>query len=274
VTTTPLLTPETYELLGAFYLGAAVEADPAAPRRPLLYDSRDLTTHGVVMGMTGSGKTGLCVTLLEEAAIDGIPSLVIDPKGDMANLLLGFPELRPEDFRPWIDPGEAMREGASVDEYASTLAHRWRRGLADWGQQPERIRLLHDNAEVALYTPGGHIATPVAVLRSFQAPPPEVVADFEAFRQRVAGTVQGLLALLGIDADPLTSREYMLFSNLLEHAWRQGQDLDLAGLLRQVQAPPFQTLGVMDLEMVFPAKDRLGLAMRMNGLLASPGFAV
>jgi hypothetical protein len=263
-----------YEKLGVFYLGK--EFDPAAGKladAPLLYDSRSLTTHAVCLGMTGSGKTGLCISLLEEAAIDGIPALCIDPKGDLGNLLLNFPALAPRDFEPWVDPGEAARKGVSVTDFAAQTAQKWREGLAEWDQQPERIQRLRDAADIAIYTPGSNAGLPLSVLRSFAAPPAAVLQDATALAERIAGVTSGLLTLIGRDADPLTSREHILIANLLDQSWRAGQNLDLAGLVAAVQKPPLTKLGALDLETFFPAKERLGLAMAINALLASPSFA-
>ncbi|MCO6453763.1 MAG: ATP-binding protein [Pirellulaceae bacterium] len=263
-----------YEKLGVFYLGRLHDLSSGTTRPdPLLYDSKDLTTHAVCVGMTGSGKTGLCLSLLEEAAIDGIPAIAIDPKGDLGNLLLTFPQLRPEDFRPWVDPQEATRHGMTADEYAADTARRWRQGLADWDQAPERIDRFRQSADVAIYTPGSSAGLPLTVLRSFAAPVAAVIEDSEALGQRIASSVSGLLALLGISADPLRSREHILLSNLLDRAWRAGRDLDLAGLIREIQKPPFEKVGLMDLESFFPAKERFELAMSLNNLLASPAFA-
>ena len=238
----------------------------------MLYDSKELTTHAVCVGMTGSGKTGLCLSLLEEAAIDGIPAIAIDPKGDLGNLLLSFPELRGEDFLPWVDPDEAARKGLSREQFAEQTAETWQEGLADWGQDGARIKRFRDAADLAIYTPGSNAGLPLTVLRSFAAPPPALIGQAEAYRERVASAVSGLLALLGIDADPITSREHILLANVLDHAWRAGRDLDMAGLIHAVQSPPFDKVGVIDLETFFPAKDRFALAMKLNNLLASPGL--
>jgi hypothetical protein len=262
-----------YEKLGAFYLGRAW--DPRAARATdelILYDSKDLTTHAVCVGMTGSGKTGLCVALLEEAAIDGIPAIAIDPKGDLGNLLLTFPELRPEDFRPWIDPAEAARAGQTVEQHANAVAERWRRGLGEWDQDAERIARLRAAADLALYTPGSTAGRPLQALRSLAAPSAAVAADADALRERVQASASGLLALLGIEADPIRSREHILLSTLVDRAWREGRSLELGALVAEIQRPPFERLGVMDLESFFPAADRMGLALALNGLLASPGF--
>jgi hypothetical protein len=223
--------------------------------------------------MTGSGKTGLCLSLLEEAAIDGIPAIAVDPKGDIGNLLLAFPQLAPNDFRPWIDPAEAARHGKTQDEYAGEVAVQWREGLAEWGQDGARIARYKDAVDVAIYTPGSSAGFPLTVLRSFNAPGEAVLADADALRERISAAASGLLALLSIDADPLRSREHILISNIFDHAWRAGRNLDLAGLMRDIQSPPFDKVGFLDLETFFPAADRAALAMQLNNLLASPGFA-
>jgi DNA helicase HerA-like ATPase len=263
-----------YEKLGVFYLGR--EFDPAANALTddlVLYDSKDLTTHAVCLGMTGSGKTGLCLSLLEEAAIDGVPAICIDPKGDLGNLLLAFPELAARDFEPWVDAGEAARKGLSVADFAAKTAESWKAGLAEWDQTPERVAKLKAAADIAIYTPGAETGVPLSVLRSFAAPSKELLADAGALRDRVGSVVSGLLSLLRIEADPLGSREHILLANILEGAWRQGLSLDLTGLIQAVQKPAFDKLGAFDLETFYPAKDRLGLAMGLNALIASPGFA-
>jgi hypothetical protein len=261
-----------YERLGVFYLGR--EYDPATQQlgAEVLYDSRDLTTHAVCIGMTGSGKTGLCLSLLEEAAIDGIPAIAIDPKGDIANLALTFPDLRPEDFRPWVDAGEAARKGQGLEEFAASTAAAWRKGLEEWGEDGARIQRLREAARVTIYTPGSSAGRPLSILRSFAAPDATIAGDATALKERVGSAVAGLLGLLGIDADPVRSRDYILLCALLDAAWRRGEGLDLAALIRSVQKPPFEQVGVFDLESFFPAKDRTGLALRINALLASPGF--
>ncbi|THF85093.1 ATP-binding protein [Deinococcus sp. KSM4-11] len=261
-----------YEKLGAFYLGKVVDPTTNQPTDDLLYDSTDLTTHAVIIGMTGSGKTGLGLGLIEEALMDGVPVLAVDPKGDLANLLLTFPELRPDDFRPWVDEAEAARANVSADELAAQKADLWRKGLADWDQSGERIRSLREKGEFAIYTPGGSAGLPVSVLKGFDAPPPEIMDDADALRERVQGTVTGLLGLLGIDADPMRSREHVLLSNLLSSAWAEGKSLDMGGLIAGIQAPPFTQVGVMPVDSFYPPKDRFELAMSLNNLLASPGF--
>jgi hypothetical protein len=268
------LSPRDFEKLGAFYLGREVDwKSGSADGEPLLYDAKDLTTHALIVGMTGSGKTGLAVDLLEEAAIDGLPALVIDPKGDMGNLLLTFPELAPDDFEPWIDPTVAMRNGRTVSEEAEATAELWTRGLAEWGQDGARIAAFRQRVELAIYTPGSTAGRPLSVLRSFAAPSEAVLADADALQERIQYAVSGLLALLGVAADPVGSREHILLANLLDSAWREGQSLDLAGLIQGIQKPPFERLGVIDLETFYPAKERTALALKLNGLLASPGFA-
>jgi DNA helicase HerA-like ATPase len=264
-----------YEKLGAFYLGRRFDpvAGCAVAAEPLLYDAKDLTTHAVIVGMTGSGKTGLAVGLLEEAAIDGIPVIAIDPKGDLGNLLLAFPDLAAADFEPWIDPAEAARAGHSPAQHAAALAQRWREGLAEWDQEPARVARFADAAERVLYTPGSTAGRPLAALRSLAPPAPTLLADSEALRERVLGTVSSLLGLARIDADPLRSREHVLLSTLVERAWREGRSLDLTDLVREVQRPPVSQVGALDLETFFPSSDRVQLALALNQVIASPAFA-
>jgi hypothetical protein len=263
-----------YEKLGVFYLGREYDAAKTTIKKDLiLYDSRDLTTHAVCVGMTGSGKTGLCLALIEEAAIDGVPVICIDPKGDLGNLLLTFPALAPQDFVPWVDSGEAARAGLTVDAYATQTAETWKKGLAEWDEGPERIARFRDSVDIAIYTPGSETGLPLNVMRSFAPPSADVLADSTALRDRMNSVVSGLLNLLGRDADPVQSREHILLANILERAWREGTTLDMAGLIAAVQKPPLDKVGAFDIETFFPAKDRTQLAMAINNLLASPGFA-
>jgi hypothetical protein len=261
-----------FEKLGLFYLGR--RHDPATSQtleEPVLYDSRDLVTHAVCVGMTGSGKTGLCLGLIEEAVIDGVPVIAIDPKGDLGNLLLTFPRLSPDEFRPWVNEDDARRAGMSVEAFAADQAKSWASGLQAWGQDAARVQRLRDAAEFTIFTPGSRAGRPVSILSSFSAPAPAEREDAELLAERANSTATSALVLAGVDAPP-RSREHSLVAGLLTHAWRSGADLDLAGLIRHVQTPPFDRVGVVDLESFFPAKDRFELAMQLNGVLAAPGF--
>jgi hypothetical protein len=265
---------QSFEKLGAFYLGRMYDQGSGRTTEDLLlYDAKDLTTHAVCVGMTGSGKTGLCVSLVEEAAIDSIPVIVIDPKGDLGNLMLTFPELRPDDFRSWIDEGQAARQGLAPEQYAAKVAEQWRKGLAEWGQDGSRIARFRNAADVKIYTPGSTAGLPLQVLRSFAPPPAALLDDRDAVRERLTAGVSGLLALLGLDADPIRSREHILLSNLVQRAWDEGREPDLQSLIREIQTPPIERVGVIDLESFFPARERFEFAMGLNSLLASPGFA-
>jgi hypothetical protein len=249
---------EDFEKLGLFYLGrpydlAAKRAEPGW----LLYDSKDLVTHAVCVGMTGSGKTGLCLALLEEAAIDNLPAIIIDPKGDLANLLLTFPNLTAEEFRPWINEDEAAKKGVSASDYAAAQAKLWKDGLASWHQDGTRIQRLREAADFAIYTPGSNAGLPVSILKSFAAPASDVRQDAELFAERVGTTVTGLLGLLGMEADPIQSREHILLSTILSQVWLKGEDLDLPALIHAIQSPPISKVGVLDVESFFPARTAL-----------------
>lgn len=265
---------EDYEKLGKFYLGREYDLrEKKLEEELVLYDSKDLVTHGVVLGMTGSGKTGLCIGLLEEAAMDNVPAIVIDPKGDIANLLLTFPDLAPDDFRPWINEDDAQKKGITPDEHAAKTAEMWKSGLESWGQGPERIKSFRDKVDMAVYTPGSKAGLPVSILSSLDVPEFEVLDDGEAFAERIESTVSSLLSLVGNDTDPIQDPEHILMSNIFAHCWRADQGVTLESLIRHLQVPPFDKIGVMDLDTVCPEKDRRALAMKMNNLLASPGFA-
>jgi len=265
---------QDFEKLGVFYLGREYDLKESKPFEDLiLYDSKDLVTHAVCVGMTGSGKTGLCIALIEEAAIDSIPAIIIDPKGDLANLLLTFPQLRGEDFAPWVNAEDAAKKNLSVTDYANAQAETWKKGLESWGQEGARIQRLRDAVgDIRVYTPGSNAGFPVSILKSFAAPSAEVLDDGELLRERVGATVTSLLGLLDIEADPLQSREHILLSTILNWAWTQGKDLDLGLLIQYVQNPPVAKVGVLDLDTFYPAKDRFGLVMSLNNLLAAPGF--
>ena len=259
---------QDFEKLGVFYLGRHKDNDGL-----LLYDSKDLVTHAVCVGMTGSGKTGLCIGLLEEAAIDGIPAIVVDPKGDLSDLLLTFPSLAPSDFEAWVNTDEARTQGVDAKTFAAQQAALWKEGLAKWGQDGARIQRLRDAADFAIYTPASSAGLQVSILKSLSAPPETVRDDREVYRDLISGVASSLLSMAGVDADPLKSREHILVSALLDKAWSAGADMDLAALIAQIQQPPVEKLGVMDVNTFFPPKDRFELAMQFNNLLASPGFA-
>jgi hypothetical protein len=262
-----------FEKLGSFYLGKRYDADAdRLTDEPVLYEARDLTTHAVIIGMTGSGKTGLGIGILEEAALDHVPVIAIDPKGDMGNLLLTFPGLAREDFLPWVNPRAASDAGQGLDEFAAAQASLWKKGLGEWGQSAKRIADLRSRVDMAIYTPGSNAGIPVSVLRSFEAPGAALLDDVDLYRERVQATATGILSLLGIDSDPVSSREHILIARVLDHAWQEGRGLDIAGLIAEIQAPPFSQVGVMSLDAFFPEKDRFALAMRLNNLLAAPGF--
>jgi hypothetical protein len=256
-----------------FYLGRIFDlASSQVTSEALHYNPADLTTHAVVTGMTGSGKTGLCISMMEEAALDGIPAIIIDPKGDLTNLLLHFPNLEPADFAPWLDADTLRRRGKPLDQASAETAQTWRAGLAEWDITPERIRALADAAQYAVYTPGSDAGRQVSVLSSLEPDLPWE-GNSKLLREKIASTVTALLGLVGFkNIDPLRSREHILLSNIVEYAWSNGNPLDMNELVIKVQNPPFDKLGAFTLDTFFPAKDRTNLAMTLNNILASPGF--
>jgi hypothetical protein len=268
------ITPDQYEKLGQFYLGRTYDLDAKQPKDELvLYDSKDLVTHGVVLGMTGSGKTGLCLALIEEALMDGIPIIAIDPKGDIGNLLFTFPDLSGEKLKPWVNPDDARRKGVSVDDYANAQAELWKKGLGDSGQSVDRIKTLRSNADMTIYTPGSNAGLPVSILSSLEAPGDEVMEDREMLGDRIESTVSSILALCDVEADPVQSREHILLSNIIAHCWSKKQNVTIENLVRQIQQPPIRKIGVENVDNFFPEDKRNDLAMKLNNLIASPGFA-
>ncbi|MBL8079646.1 MAG: DUF87 domain-containing protein [Anaerolineales bacterium] len=257
-----------------FYLGRLFDSKTAkVTTKAVEYDPADLTTHAVVAGMTGSGKTGLCIGLLEEAALQGVPAIIIDPKGDLTNLLLHFPDLLPQDFQPWIDPEIVRRSGASTEKVAGEAAEAWQEGLKEWGIDKQRILALQNAAKFAIYTPGSDAGIPVSVLSSLAAPDLDWESNREVLREKISSTVTALLGLVGMnDIDPIRSREHILLSNIFETHWSEGKDIDLTELILQTQTPPFANLGAFPVDTFFPPKDRMELAMVLNNILAAPAF--
>jgi len=265
---------EAMDTKGKFYLGRIFDLKKGKTSdQALLYDPEDLTTHAVVVGMTGSGKTGLCIDLLEEAALNGIPALMIDPKGDITNALLHFPDLLPQDFKDWVNPDQARREGKTIEQAAAEAAENWKKGLADWGIGEERLRALESAANFAVYTPGSDAGIPINILASLKAPDLAWEGNEELLREKISSTTTAILGLVGLtDLDPVQSREHILLSNIFETSWSKGQDLALDELIMQTQTPPFQKLGVFDINSFFPQKERFELAMKLNNILAAPAF--
>lgn len=267
---------QDFEKLGVFYLGRKYDLNTKSLSEDLiLYDCQDLVTHAVCIGMTGSGKTGLCLGLLEEAAMDGIPVIAIDPKGDIGNLLLTFPNLTGEDFAPWVDQEQARRQGKSPEDFAREEAARWQNGLLEWGQDGARIKRMKENCQVSLYTPGSSAGLPVSILSSLQCPfssEDRDDIDRDLLRERVGSCATAILSLLSIDCDPLKSREHILLSSIISDLWLKGKDVGLAELVGLIQEPPNKRVGAVDLETFYPAKERFELSMSFNNLLASPGF--
>jgi hypothetical protein len=257
-----------------FYLGRYYDPENQAITDEIVYyESRDLTTHAVVVGMTGSGKTGLCITLLEEAIMDGIPSVIIDPKGDITNLMLAFSDLRPENFLPWINAGDAARSGLSPEEYAQDIAQRWREGLDSWGIGPQRIETYRNSARFNIYTPGSDSGMPISILAQMKAPREGWAGGEEFHREHIRALVTAILSMIGMKkVNPVKDREHVLISNIFEYSWRQGRDVTMQDIVLQVQRPPFERLGAFDIETFFPEKERFKLAIELNNIIAAPSF--
>ncbi len=257
-----------------FFIGRKYDLEnKSMTQEAILYDPSDLTTHLFVTGMTGSGKTGLCITLMEEAALKNIPAVVIDPKGDLTNLLLHFPDLLPEDFKPWLDAEAARRQDKALEQLAQETADLWKNGLAGWGLGEADLRALKKAAQFTIYTPGSTAGIPVNILSSFTVPDLDWATHQESLREKIASNITALLGLIGYtDIDPLSSREHILLSNIMEHYWSRGESFDLTDLILKTQAPPFERLGAFPVERFFPEKDRFSLAMKLNNFLASPSF--
>jgi hypothetical protein len=257
-----------------FYLGRRYNRETRQLDEDVVYyDSRDLTTHAMVVGMTGSGKTGLCITLLEEAILDNIPAIVIDPKGDITNLLLTFPDLRPQDFKPWVDPDDARRAGMDIDAFSADVAQRWRDGLGSWGIVQERMRWLKMATQYSIFTPGSETGLPVSIMASLRAPRDGWTHENEEeLRENINAVTTALLALTGKNAEPVTDPEHVLIANIFEHAWKQGKDLTLEDIILQVKSPPFDKLGVFPVDKFMNERARSKLAMELNNIIASPSF--
>lgn len=258
-----------YEKLKLFYIG---KEKIDGQITPFVYQNKDLLTHAAIIGMTGSGKTGLGITLLEEAAIDAIPSIIIDPKGDMTNLLLNFPELNPSDFEPWLDDSEVSNSGGTKEELAIKVSNSYKEGIQRDFQDLSRVKKLKDSADFTIYTPGSSAGVQVSILSSFKAPTIEILEDMELFSNIINSTVHSILSLIDNKSDE-TSKESILLASIFTNYFKEQKDLTLEELITLIVTPPFSKIGVFDLETFFPQSDRLKFALKINTIIASPSFS-
>jgi len=261
-----------YEKLGLFYLGKDVDRETMEVTEALtLLKNKNFTTHAAIIGMTGSGKTGLGVGIIEEAAIDNIPSIVIDPKGDMGDLCLTDPAFSAEHFKPWVKD-EAVAKGEEPDAYARKIAATWKEGLESWGQESSRVEKFA-RVEKTIYTPGSSAGVSINIMASMEVPPAEVMDDSDTLASLLKSTVSSLLSLIGIEADPIDSKEYILLAQIISDNWMAGKRTTIEELIGNIINPPFKKVGVLPLDSYYPQKERFKFATRFNAVIASPSFS-
>ncbi len=260
-----------YEKLDLFYLGKDLDRITMKPTDVLtLIKNKAFTTHAAIIGMTGSGKTGLGVGLIEEASLDNIPSIIIDPKGDMGNLCLIDSEFDPASFAPWVKD-EAISKQRDPLDYAKEIAASWKEGIKSFGQDKDRAAKFQAVAKT-IYTPGSSAGVSVNVMSSLDAPPIEISGDNDLFSMYLKTTVFSLLALLDIEADPVNSKEYILLSQIVSDSWMSNQNIGIETLISSIINPSFDKIGVLRLDDYYPADARFALASKFNALIASPHF--
>ena len=211
----------------ALYLGATCALDGTGAVSKLLLPAHHLVTHGVVLGMTGSGKTGATTVVIEEALRAGVPALVIDVKGDLPNLLLAFPDFDPRRFLPWAEGSAAPNDSRSPEEVARTLSEQRKAGLGAWGIGESDLLAYASGAEVRVITPGSSAGESLHLLSSLERRSARWDLDPEAGRAALSAAISLVLRLLGRDPDPAKSREHVLLSLLAERHFRQGEGADL-----------------------------------------------
>jgi len=262
---------EIFEKAGLFYLGKDVDKNSFEATDILtLLKNKNFTTHAAIIGMTGSGKTGLGIDILEEAAIDNIPSIVIDPKGDMGNMLLTDATFNPKNFEPWV-ADDAKAKGEEPLEYAKKVASMWEEGIKSWGQDSDRVERFA-SVEKIIYTPGSSAGVGINILSSLDKPGSEIIDDADNFSSYLSSTVSSLLALIGIEANPLESKEFILLSQIIAKAWQNNQSLRLDTLVGSIIEPSFKKIGVLPLDSFYSQSERFKLANKFNSVIASPAF--
>ena len=262
---------EVYEKAGLFYVGKDVDSSNFELTDALtLLKNKNFTTHATIIGMTGSGKTGLGIGLLEEASIDNIPSIVIDPKGDMGDMLLTDPEFKAESFAKWV-ADDAKAKGEDALELGAKTAKMWKEGIESWGQDAQRVKRFTE-VDKTIYTPGSSSGVGINILSSLEKPNEAILSDSDNFTSYLSSTVNSLLALVGIESGSMDSKEYILLAQIISKAWRAGEKLTIESLVGSILQPTFKKIGVLPLESFYPQNERFKLANKFNSVIASPAF--
>jgi hypothetical protein len=257
--------------MSVFKLGQRLGIDGKSPSDYELPPDH-LLTHGVIVGMTGSGKTGLVTVLVEEASSAGIPVLAIDIKGDLPNLLLSFGSFDPAEMTPWVEPEPGDEDGiADPPIVADAIAQR-RRGLIDAGIDEPELAMFAAKTHVRVVTPGSDAGEPLHLLSALERRSTRWDTDEEGARATLAAAVSMVLRLIGRDGDPGKSREHAFLCVLAEARLKRGSAAPLDALLPELIEPPCESIGALSVEDFIGLRQRRELAADLNTLIASPSF--
>jgi hypothetical protein len=249
------------------YIGAHADLDGTPSDSRLRVPVDHWLTHAVVFGMTGSGKTGLLLVMVEEALRAGVPVLVLDVKGDLANLALGCSSSGPEAYAPFV------HEGRDRERRAEALHRQRGESLAFWELSSDDGVALHESIALKILTPGSDAGEPLHLLSSLEHANPRWSTHASEARNALSAAISLVLRVMGRDDDPARSREHVLLSLLAERRLRAGEGATLDVLIGDLSEPPFETVGALALDEFVSVNERASLAAALNALLASPTFA-